>query len=87
VEAGKIDAAKTTKKDPSTDPLPHVKEYAMCVYSDDRKRGVVADLLSRAGVKEFSWKYDRESITDWSEGGTLSNEAAKVGRKVDPYSY
>ena len=87
VEKGLIDAAKITKKDPATDPVPHVKEYAMCVYSDGRKKDVAADILHGLGVKEFSWKYDTDSVKDWSEGGTLANEAAKAGRKVDPYSY
>lgn len=87
VEAGKIDAAKFTKKDPETDPLPHVFDFAMCVYSDDRKRDEVTKYLKELGVNDFLWKYDRESLADWGEGGALANKAAEVGRKVDPKHY
>ena len=87
VEDGKIDAAKLSKKDPAIDPLPHVKEYAMCVYSDDRKRDEVASYLHKLGVTHFEWKYDRQSLEDWTEGGILAQEAAKHGRKVDPKFY
>lgn len=87
VEAGKIDAAKFTKKDPATDPLPHIPAWAMCIYSDDRKRDETAEYLRELGVEKFDWKYDRESVADWSEGGTLAQKAAEVGRKVDPFNY
>ena len=87
VEAGKIDASKFTKKDPATDPLPHILVFAMCIYSDDRKRDETANYLQELGVEKFDWKYDKESIVDWSEGGKLAQKAAEVGRKVDPYKY
>ena len=88
VESGRIDSAKFTKKDPNTDPLPHVPEFAMCVYSDDRRKGETAEILVRElGVHEFTWKYNRETLTDWSEGGQLAQKAAEVGRKVDPMKY
>lgn len=87
VEEGNIDAAKFTKKDPATDPLPHVKDYAMCVYSDDRIRDRTAAVLHSLGITELRWVYDRESIEDWSPGGKLADEAAKAGRKVDPQTY
>lgn len=64
VEEGKIDAAKFTKKDPATDPLPHIPTFAMCVYSDDRKKDEVSLYLKELGITDFRWKYDRESIKD-----------------------
>lgn len=87
VEEGKIDVAKFTKKYPATDPLPHVKDYAMCVYSDSRAKDKTAAVLHSLGITELRWVYDRESIEDWSPGGRLATEAAKAGRKVDPHTY
>ena len=87
VEAGKIEQAKFTKKDPKTDPLPQVREYALCAYADDRARRKTAGYLSALGVKGFRWKYDSQGITDWSPGGALAEAAARVGRSVDPLTY
>lgn len=84
VERGRIEAAKFTKKDPKTDPLPHVREYALCVYADDRTRRRAAGHLSALGAKGFCWKYDRESRADWSPGGALAEKAV---RPVDPLTY
>jgi hypothetical protein len=87
VEKRVIDAAKYTKKDPETDPLPHIKEFALCIYADDRELEDTSWFLYSLGIRKFEWKYDRESIEDWSENGKLAKEAANYGRTIDPFHY
>ncbi len=77
VESRKIDAVKYTKKDPETDPFPNVFTYAMCVYSDDRKRDKTAEYLKELNVEDFYWKYDRETAADWKQGGKLQRRSKK----------
>jgi hypothetical protein len=80
VESGQIDQAKYTKRDPNIDPLPNRKMHVMCVYCDDRKRNDAWKILEGIGVKRKVWKYDKQTIADWSPGGRLEREARKFNR-------
>lgn len=83
VESGQMDQAKYTKRDPTTDPLPNRKMHVMCVYCDDRKRNDAWKILEGIGVKRKVWKYERQTIADWSPGGRLEREARKFNRDAN----
>lgn len=77
VENGQIDRAKYCKKEPGFDSFPNRKDYVMCVYSDNRKRNEVKQLLEKLGVKSMTWKYDRRTFEDWKPGGKLFEESRR----------
>lgn len=72
VERGEISSAKYNRE-----PLSFGRgAMVMCVYCDDRER--VWEILSSLGVTRRIWKYDRQTLEDWSPGGGLYEAAKKV---------
>ncbi len=56
----------------------------MCVYCDDRDKEHVRQVLSDVGVNNATWKYDKETLDDYSPTGRLFRKAAAHG--VYPYA-
>ncbi|HID93294.1 MAG TPA: hypothetical protein EYP60_04270 [bacterium (Candidatus Stahlbacteria)] len=61
VESRQIHSAKYSLKEDSV----------MCVYCLDKDRAKVCKILSRFKTKEKIWKYNHQTVEDWSIGGRL----------------
>jgi hypothetical protein len=77
VEREEIASAKYKR---APDPL-FGPDLVMCVYCDDRERERVWNILSSLGVTRRIWKYDRQTLEDWSAGGRLDQKAKRAGER------
>ena len=66
IDEGLIDSAKYNRSPASA---LGKRDCVMCVYSDDRDAGEVWKLLAEIGITKRIWKYDSQTIKDWSPGG------------------
>jgi hypothetical protein len=74
IDAGLIDSAKFNRE-----PSEIGKgESVLCVYCDDRDRERVWTLLLNIGAIKRIWKYDKQTLADWTPGGRLYQQYKAV---------